>query len=100
MLIVDLSEIHFLGNGNTTFIRKEFTHQIKCSIGFYYIFNKTLYMVLIALCLHTDLIYRTVLPSLVGGAISYVIANSGATYNTQKALLLHFARVIYETYDE
>jgi len=29
-------------------------------------------------------INRTVLPSLVGGTISYVIADSGATYNTQK----------------
>jgi len=64
----------------------------------FYIFNKTLYILLIALCLNNDVIYRTVLPSLVGEAISYVIAYSGATNNT--ALLLHFARDIYETYDE
>ena len=76
--------MNYCDNGNTTFIGNKFTHQNKCQIRFYYIFNKTLYILLIALCLNNDVIYRTVLPSLVGGAISYVIANSGATYNTQK----------------
>jgi len=55
-------------------------------------FNKTLYILLIALCLNNDLIYRTVLPSLVGGAISYVIANSGATANTQKSTAATFCQ--------
>ena len=46
-------------------------------------FNKTLYILLIVLCRNNDVIYRTVLPSLVGGTISYVISDSGATYNIQ-----------------
>jgi len=51
---------------------------------FYYILTKTLYILLIAVCLNIDVIYRTVLPPLAGGAVSYVKADSGATYNTQK----------------
>ena len=99
---MDLSEMNYCDNGNTTFIIKEFTHQNKCKIMFYYILNKTLYILLIAVCLNNEVIYRTVLPPLAGGAISYVIADSGATYNTQKkhCWTLHFARDIYETYDE
>jgi len=55
-------------------------------MGFYCIFNKTLYLLLIhvALCLINDVINRTMMPSLVGEAISYYIADSIVTYTTQK----------------
>ena len=78
--------MHYCDNGNTTIIRKEFTHYNKCKMGFYCIFNKILYRVLIhvAFCLINNVIYRTVFPFLVDGAISYFIADSGVTYNTQK----------------
>ena len=49
-------------------------------MGFYCISNKTLYILLIALCLINDEIYRTVLSFLVCGAISYYIADLGVTY--------------------
>jgi len=64
----------------------QFTLHNKCKMGFYCIFNKTLYLSLIhvTLCLINDVIHRTVLPFLVDGAISYYIADSGVTYNTQK----------------
>jgi len=81
---MELSEMHYCDNGNITFIKKELTHGNRCKIGFYCIFNNVLYILLKALCLINDVIYRTVLPSLVGGAISYYIADSGVTYNTQK----------------
>jgi len=100
ILIVDLSEMNYCDNGNTTFIIKEFAHKNKYKIRFYYIFNKTLYILLIALCLNNDVIYRSVA---IPGRQSHQLCNSWFRcylQHPEKALLLHFARDIYEKYDE